>query len=335
MKKMISILLAVMLVVSVAAVSASAFDEYNPSDSYTVTNGTPTCEEAIEACGGGDTQTVYFQLPADDPDHPEENWKNHFNSDDLGLDYCQVCAYWYGDKAVGVIWPSGAKQRWVGYKATLIDSRNRIYRATIPNDGYSAVVIWNNGVNGGMDKTAEIFTYGRQLCDMNTEGFEEGDEDTLPEGSPDPESCDGCITIIDKSFSVINGQTGFPNYGGHWYVYYGNGCYGMYSEDSDNFVSAEENCCNPEHHDAEGNHLEFAELGDANKDGACDVDDVLAIQRFCVKLSQLGKWIPTSADVDGDSIVSIVDATRIQRFLAKRCNLDGTTPYAASKDPYK
>ena len=40
MKKIISILLAVMLVVSVATVSMGAI-EYNPSDSYTVSKDTP------------------------------------------------------------------------------------------------------------------------------------------------------------------------------------------------------------------------------------------------------------------------------------------------------
>ena len=99
MKKIISILLAVMLVVSVATVSIGAVD-YNPSDSYTVSNDTPTCEEAIKACNGGvlgAVQHIYFQLPAPvEGDEKNTTWTNQFNSTDLGLDYCQVCVYWWG-----------------------------------------------------------------------------------------------------------------------------------------------------------------------------------------------------------------------------------------------
>ena len=121
MKKIISILLAVMLVVSVATVSFDAVT-YNPSDSYTVTLDTPTCEEAIKACNGGvlgDVQHVYFQLPAEDPSNPSSVWTSHFNSTDLGLDYCQVCAYWWG--GIGSDWTSvgGGKVAWVGYSSSI------------------------------------------------------------------------------------------------------------------------------------------------------------------------------------------------------------------------
>ena len=150
MKKIISILLAVMLVVSVATVSFDAVT-YNPSDSYTVTLDTPTCEEAIMACNGGvlgDVQHVYFQLPAEDPSNPSSVWTSHFNSTDLGLDYCQVCAYWWG--GIGSDWTSvgGGKVAWVGYRTKLVDKENRIYEATLPADGGTPLMIWNNGVNG-------------------------------------------------------------------------------------------------------------------------------------------------------------------------------------------
>ena len=34
-----------------------------------------------------------------------------------------------------------------------------------------------------------------------------------------------------------------------------------------------------------------------------------------------------TADVDEDTYVSIMDATRIQRYLAQLCNIDGSKPY--------
>ncbi|MBQ3265408.1 MAG: dockerin type I repeat-containing protein [Ruminococcus sp.] len=322
MKKIISILLAVMLVVSVAAVSSGAV-EYHPTDSYTVTNDTPTCEEAIDACGGdskNEVQYLYFQLPLPvEGDEMNTTWTNKFNSTDLGLDYCQVCLYWWG--GIGSKWPDGTGVAWVGYKTTLVDPENRIYRAAVPNDGNTPLVIWNNGVNGGMDDTKEIFNYARQLADANIEGAYEGDYDTLPEGTPNEDNMDGCIQIIDYEQKSLNALTGFYNYGSNWYVYYGDGCYGYYPTTSANYHGKYASCVNPEH-----NH---PKPGDVNNDKSVDVLDVL-----CIQYQLAGKELPegqsidlVTADVDGDGYVTIIDATRIQRYLAKLCNIDGTKPY--------
>ena len=236
MKKIISILLAVMLVVSVSAVSFGAYNSdgdysilspgssYAPSDSYTVDANTPYCEDAILADGGSldDTQTLYFQAPAD--------WANQFNTfegPDDDEPYMHVCIYWWsGIGSAGV--------KWCGFQTHLVDKEYRIYAAKLPNDGGTPVVVWNNGVNGGMDESKEIFTYARQIMDLNIEGAYEGDYDSLPEGSPTQDDFDGCISVMDYTRSQINSLTGFPNYGTTWYIYYGQGCFGQYSKDSDN-----------------------------------------------------------------------------------------------------
>lgn len=322
MKKIISIVLAVMLVVSVAAVSVGAVS-YNPIDpetgligSYTVDANTPYAEEAIVACGGdlSETMTLYFQAPAD--------WANKFNTfagPDDSEPYMHVCIYWWG--GIGKTWPDGTGVQWCGYQAHLIDKENRIYSARIPSDGGTPVVVWNNGVNGGMDKTKEIFNYARQILDLNTEGVEAGSSDTLPEGSSDEWTCDGLIAIIDYTHSEPNKLTGFDSYGSQWYAYYGKGCYGNYTTDSPNFHGRTASCVNPDH-----NH---AKPGDVNNDKSVDINDVLCIQRYLANLPQ-----PTgmsfdldAADVDEDDFVSIMDATRIQRFLAQICNIDGSKPY--------
>ena len=332
MKKLLCVLLAVVLVVSLTAVSFGAIT-YNHSDgvSYTVSEDTPTCEEAIEACGGtiGDgTQTVYFQLPAEDPEHPERTWTNEFNTLP-GTDYCAVCVYWFGT-GIGVEWPDeltdgeNVKQVWVGYRATLVDKANRIYRAVVPNDGGSAAIVWNNGVNAGMDETQPIFKFGRQLMDANIEGAYEDEIDTMPEGSPDPDSFDGCITIIDYSYSTPNAITGFDAYGCNWYIYYSDGCYGMYPEDSDNFVSRQHNCCNPEHHHC-----------DVDLDGEVGASDVTVMQRELVELpNAMTDEGRKYTDVDLDGEFTIMDATRVQRYLAKMCNIDGSKPYSDESNAY-
>ena len=332
MKKIISILLAVMLVVSVAAVSTGAV-EYDPSDSYTVSNDTPTCEEAIKACNGGvlgDVQHIYFQLPIPvEGNEANTTWTNDYNSKDLGLDYCQVCIYWWdgiaGNASQG--WPSGKGCTWVGYKTSLAYSDEEagiyVYEAIVPADGGTPVVVWNNGVNAGMDKTKDIFKYGRQLDNANVEGAAEGDYDTLPEGSPKEDSMDGCIQIIDYSQGSENPLTGFYNYGSNWYVYYGEGCYGEYPTTSPNFHGRQASCCNPNHA-----HV----IGDVNADTIVKVLDVLTLQYHLANkaLPDNHSFAKGNADVDGDGYTTIIDASRVQRYLAKRCNIDGTTPY---KDP--
>ena len=334
MKKIISIVLAVMLVVSLTVVSFGAYGNkddytnmtsnglYNPTDSYTVDANTPYGEDAVLACGGSlaETQTIYFQAP--------EDWANKFNTfpgPDLPDDepYMHVCAYWWS--GIGTDWSAsgGSTVKWCGYQAHLVDKENLIYAITMPNDGGSPALVWNNGVNAGMDKTAEIFTYGRQIMDLNTEGAYEGDYDTLPEGSPNEDNFDGCIAIIDYTVSQDNPLTGFPSYGSNLYVYYGNGCYGYYPTTSENFHGRTATCINPDH--------DHPRPGDVNGDKIVDTLDVVAIQRYLAYIDEFTSVQLDAADVDGDGYVSIIDATRIQRYLAEMCNIDGSTPYVAEE----
>lgn len=305
-----------MLVLSCCAVSVGAVD-YQPVDSYTVNEDTPYTEEAIVACGGSleDTQTIYFQAPAD--------WANQFNTFDGPDDsepYMHVCIYWW--EGIGSKWPDGTGVQWVGYQTHLIDKENRIYSATVPDD-VTSKVIWNNGVNGGMDPYAPVFNYSRLLADANIEGAAAGDFDTLPEGSPAEDNMDQCIQIInyDPELAQENPLTGFWNYGSDWYVYYGNGCYGNYPTTSPNYHGRLASCVNPEHH--------HPKPGDVNDDKSVDINDVLCIQRYLANLPQPDgmTFDKDTADVDEDTYVSIMDATRIQRYLAQLCNIDGSKPY--------
>jgi len=265
--------------------SATGAITYTPSDRVSL--DIPTCEEAILACGGSlrNVQYNYFQAP--------EDWANEFNTFadyDGGEPYMHICAYWFiGD---GTQWPDGKGVQWFGYRATLVDNENRIYRAAIPNN--TNMVIWNNGLNGGMSSSNKYFDYARQIMDVNVEGADPGDYSTLPEGTPNPDSADGCISIIDYSVYQTNPLLGLIYYGSNWYIYYGDGCYGMYNKNSSDFVSVDENCCNPEHFDSNGNHVGYIApteapttaptpkplLGDVDVDGEVTVTDATLIQRF-------------------------------------------------------
>lgn len=273
LKRILSIMMAVMLVVSVAAVSAGAYNSYGdysnmspanvykPTDSYTVDANTPYGEDAVLACGGSleDTQKIYFQAPAD--------WANEFNTfpgPDLPDDepYMHACGYWWS--GTGSDWSdaNGGTVMWCGYQAHLADKENRIYYIVMPNDGGSRWIVFNNGVNSGMDKSATIFKFGRQLQDINTEGAREGDFDTLPEGSPTQDDFDGCIAIINYDDVYENPLSGLTSYGSNWYVYYGQGCYGYYPETSANYCGRTDSCVNPEHFDEDGNHIGIVNSGE-------------------------------------------------------------------------
>lgn len=64
-------------------------------------------------------------------------------------------------------------------------------------------------------------------------------------------------------------------------------------------------------------------LGDVDNDGIVTILDATAIQRWLAQLSVLS-FNEAAADTDSSGDVEITDATRIQRFIAGMCNVDGT-----------
>lgn len=73
--------------------------------------------------------------------------------------------------------------------------------------------------------------------------------------------------------------------------------------------------------------------GDADGDGLVSILDATRIQRKLAGLCTKFEIVETSADVDRDGSVTILDATRIQRYKASICNLDGS-PYDPDRGVY-
>lgn len=65
-------------------------------------------------------------------------------------------------------------------------------------------------------------------------------------------------------------------------------------------------------------------LGDADRDGVISVMDATCIQKYKANLITEDKIDLSVSDVDNDGSVSVLDATRIQKYKAKICELDGT-----------
>lgn len=251
MKKIISILLAVMLVVSVTAIVANAYSVNDPD--------APDMDAALEAAGNPDTNRYYFQMPngrtggvADDDVYL--NYED--GTQELIIAKGEKAPSWFNDftDGAGIYWWGGpaACSGWAGYKAHVDDADQNIFYADVPS--VVTMFVWNNGVDGGEDKSQDIYYKAAQIVDLPCEYPDPDEFDTIPEGD---DSFDGYIYIVDPNQVSINEFSKKQTCGGLWYVYYGNGCYGSYTEDSANFKSVEENCVNPDHFDENGNHVGF------------------------------------------------------------------------------
>ena len=320
MKKIISILLAVMLVVSAAVISANAYSVFD--------EGVQSMKEAIEefeADTGENVETAryYFQFPdgTNGPLKTESDangeagtkapsWINEFNEGYCGIYY----------------WATGSfptPSAWTGYKAEKDEETKNVYYADVPKDVLT--IIWNNGVDGGTDQTLDIYYKAAQSDNLKIEWLDPGENADYPDGVGTPYESgafDGMIFVVNPDKVDINEFSKKQTCGGKWYYYLGQGCY---SEKKDG------ECCNPDHFDADGNHIgEYPDeglLGDVDEDGFVTVIDATLIQKYKAQLKTEDELNLKVADVDADGFVTVMDAGRIQRFKAKLCNLDGTTPY--------
>lgn len=351
MKKFVSILLAVMLVASLV-VTASAYTVWEP--------GIQTSDEAIAAYeeansvevvtrkyyfmmpngsnGPLATQDVYYDVKEKDPETGEERVV------DTVL-FCRAGEHaptWYNDftEGAGVYWWGSAEaacESWAGYRALVEDADQSIYYVNMPKK--AVAFVWNNGIDGGstptpgLDPSEDIYYKAAQTSDVAAEYPDPGEYEGIPEGR---DSFDGCIFIVNPDSVSINALSLKQTCGGSWYIYYGDGCYGMYDTDSANFKSVEENCCNPSHFDESGKHVGFqggepeptVVRGDYDESGEVTIMDATRVQNILAKTKEMpGETFIKAVDADGDGNLTIMDATRIQNVLAKIKNMDGT-PYS-------
>ncbi len=330
MKRLISILLAVMLVASCAVV-ASAYGWEDP-DILTV-------DEAVadhESLYGEEVATnrYYFLMP---------NGKNGDLGDDDSVDevtgeplghYGEFAPTWFveweeGKTATATAgiywWDSGVADpaAWVGYLPSGQDENDPyVFYADVPQA--ATTIIWNNAVDGGMDSSQPIYYCAAQSINIPSEYYDPGESPNYPDGT---ESFDNMIFVIDPDLISINELSLKQTCGGEWYYYYGNGCYGFTPD------GTEADCCRDDHFDEEGNHVipehdpipepvlpkvepTFV-LGDVDGDGVVSVMDATEIQMV---LAQMKEWAydqaEAAADFDGDGVASVMDATEIQMVQA-------------------
>ena len=322
MKKIVSILLAVLLIASVSVVSVGAIQG---KDAQYVGDAIAAYEQ--EQGTTVETKRYYFLMPngetglkakTGEVDGVEigdftKSWYNDYNEDFVGG------IYWWG--ATDAPNPDA----WMGYRIQRIEGTN-VYYADVPAS--APTIIWNNGVDGGTDNTQPQYTKAAQTKNVGAMYYLPGDSDYYPDGIPKDQGFTGMIYVTNPDDQSINEYSGVPIIGGDWFYYYGGDCFGIVKDGGDDLES---NCMNEAH-----DHSVM--LGDVTGDGAVTVLDATRIQRYCAKLCALDDGtaayteatgtVLATGDVTGDGAVSVLDATRIQRYVAKLCNLDGTTPYA-------
>ena len=232
-KRILSVILAAVLTGSMAAISAiSASAILEPTGEYTPGEG-------IE------TNRYYFYMPQD--------WYNDFTTS-AGM------YWWEGTDPCGAKDGSGGDLAWPGYKARESEDVEGVFYVDVPTD--VAMVIWNNYVDGGEDKTAPIYSKATQSFDLPCEYYSEGDTDlydSLDDGNffanmeesllgdkallgdfadnffIEEEdgfgisfTLDNMIYIVDPANFNENKLSGKLSFGGEWHFYYGDGTYGPY-----------------------------------------------------------------------------------------------------------
>ena len=350
MKKFVSILLAVMLVAAIVT-SVSAYSVYPDGK---------TSEQAVKEYEETNGVTVpthryYFQMPngsngplaTSDVSYLEINQET---GEEKTIVVCHAGEHtptWYNDytEGAGVYWWGSAEANpdgWAGYKAMVADAEHSIYYVDMPAKVVSFV--WNNGVDGGTDPNEPIYYYAAQTSDIACEYPDPGEFSSIPEGA---DSFDNMIAVVDPDKVSVNDYSHKMTCGFNWYFYYGDGCYGSYATDSANFTDVATNCANPDHF-VDGKHVGFHsdetptepgsteppvkpdpiidgthDRGDADGDGTVGIMDATRIQRYLANLTDEDGIDMIAADADLDGNVGIMDATRIQRVLAGLCDMDG------------
>ncbi len=173
------------------------------------------------------TYRYYFYMP--------DEWKNE-----------------YTDTA-GIYWWNGTNDcdSWPGYVANETDV-DGVYYYDVPTD--VPFVIWNNALDGGADKTQDIYTAAYQTVGVGTEYYDVGESVNYPEGT---DNFDEMIYVIDPTAVRVIDSSGKKEFAGEWYYYYGGGEYGFTPEKGDEVFTGKTHVINDEDTAVETNRYYF------------------------------------------------------------------------------
>jgi hypothetical protein len=346
-KKLISMLLSIVMVLSVAVVGISGVYAAIDNDGrYVPSEGTAT-------------KRLYFVMP--------ESWKNEkFGADSAGI------FWWNGSDACVSNGGSSQAAPWPGYKMQVYDADANIFYIDIPSDVPN--IIFNNCLNGGEREVddygnvtyefgEEQFKAANQTADIISGFYSEGDDDyydNMLDGEfwskakaalngddksflgnfadnfyEDPDwgiamNFDNMVYVVDLNNVAENLVSGKKSYYGEFYFFYGkNEETGKYEYGGlPNYEMAKENGVvsvldksvfpNPTVQPTEPfNDMIY---GDVNNDGLITIVDATIVQKYIVNKAQLDNVNQKLADVDVDGVITVKDATAVQKYIV---NVDG------------
>lgn len=159
-KKLISMLLSIAMVLSIAVVGISGVSATVDSDGRYVPS------EGVE------THRIYFAMP--------NSWKSaKYGADSAGI------FWWNGSDTDGFV-EGTERLAWPGYKMQVADAESNLYYVDLPTDVIA--VIFNNALNGGERKVDDYgnvtyefsegqFMAANQTADIISGSYSEGDDD--------------------------------------------------------------------------------------------------------------------------------------------------------------
>lgn len=324
-KRVTSVLLSALLAFSMTAIAfenvSAAIDEngcYVPEDTQS-------------------TYRYYFAMP--------NTWLNAY-TDTAGV-------YWWAgpDACVGdndVKWPGYKAQR-EGYQSNCYG----VYYIDCPTN--VPTIVWNNYIDGGMDRTSPLYSAAKQARDVSVEFCSVGDlelyseewfaeieeiyntdKSALGEYADnffyDEELDCGFSFRYDNMIYVVNHFSGNPTsgaswndtYEGDWYFYYGNGEYGTYpTREGAEAHGTLYSLSNWKGMTASPDEPAPTEpkpdiIGDVDGNGVLNISDTTMIQLYLADLTVFSPEQITKADVNRDRVVNVFDVTSIQFLLVGR-----------------
>ena len=246
MKKLFSFVLVIMMLSSMIVLSTSAVTtNVTASVSESIDTSHISVKDAIEAYETENNVDIksnryYFLMPdgtngekGDDDTRDHEGFR-------YSLYYDEYAPSWYNKytNSAGIYWfDSGIAdpEYWPGYTMEPSDTEN-VYYADVPKE--VTTIIFNNNVNSGMDPDFDIYYSSHQSGSIPCEFYYAGESPNYPDGL---DSFDNMIFVIDPDLNSSFESYPSISWGGEWYYYYGDGCYG-FEKDGDST-----NCLRDDH----------------------------------------------------------------------------------------
>ncbi len=223
MKKLTSFLLAVLILLGSFSFSAFAYDngEFQMTVKQAIEEHELLYDEKVE------TNRYYFLMPNGENGEKGDNNKVHPNGFPESEYYDKYAPSWYNEYTTGYAgifwWDSDVADpdMWPGYVMEKGDS-DSVFYADVPKA--VTTIIFNNLVDGGTDYESDVFYKTMKSRNIQCEYYDVDESETYPDGL---DSFDNMIYVIDPDlcYDLIENQ-GRPTYGGEWYYYYSDGCYG-------------------------------------------------------------------------------------------------------------